>query len=234
MEYNPPLNISSSYYDDFVFTHMDLGEVVHATGRFFPWHRAYVHTLETAMKRQCNYQGVSPYWNWSIDAADFYNSPMFANSDPESGLGGWGDPYADASVLDGAFSATSGFALSYPYPHTLKRNFTLRPFMDYPDPEQWHVIPDKMANESFSSEQVSRAIDSWVGDFRGFQTDVEAIQMVDKIWYEWQRRHPENLDAFSGGSIQAVGPAQSDMYPVGTPPDLNVRLWFSLCPTIAM
>ncbi|KAG6909420.1 hypothetical protein DXG01_000573 [Tephrocybe rancida] len=173
LEHHPLLNTSSSYYDDIVFTHMDLGHVIHATGRFYPWHRTFIHTVETAMKRHCKYEGAMPYWNWTIDAADFYNSPIFADPDPESGLGGWGNPDTDALVVDGAFA---GFMLSYPYPHTLTRNFTLRPFLDYPDAETWRIDRDRMANLSFTPEAIEKTINGWIGDYRGFQFDVEAVQ----------------------------------------------------------
>ncbi|KAG6901452.1 hypothetical protein C0995_011748 [Termitomyces sp. Mi166 len=247
------------------------------------------------------------------DASDFYNSSIFAEPDPESGLGGWGNPNTDARVLNGAFSHTSGFRLSYPYPHTLTRNFTLRPFLDYPEAETWHVIRDKMANVSCSPQSIEKTINGWIGDYRGFQYDLEAIQvrhkgvsplhfvdlatdrlhtslfiaswagiwpgdarkniqlitrvmstdlftflwlrtdvfltpcgissmpvryedyspltstlamqMMDKIWYEWQLKHPENLNAFSGGSKAAITVEETEMYPVGMPPDLTVDLF---------
>ncbi|KAG6841368.1 hypothetical protein C0991_011911 [Blastosporella zonata] len=197
---------------------MDLGHIIHATGRFFPWHRAYIHTIESAMKQHCNYQGFSPYWNWSMDASDFYSASIFADPDPESGLGGWGNPGTGAHVADGAFA---GFAVSYPYQHTLTRNFTLRPYQDYPDAEQWHIIRDKMANVSFTPEAMEETIDGWVGDYRGFQFAIEGVQMVDKVWNDWQVRHPDNLNAFSGGSIYAEEFDDYDMFPVGLPPDLN-------------
>ncbi|KAG6915676.1 hypothetical protein DXG01_010465 [Tephrocybe rancida] len=109
----------------------------------------------------------------TLDAADFYNSPMFADPDPESGLGGWGNPDTDALVVDGAFA---GFKLSYPYPHTLTRNFTARPFLDYPDAEMWRIDRDRMASPSFTPEAIEKTINGWTGDYRGFQFDVEIMQ----------------------------------------------------------
>ncbi|KAG6918032.1 hypothetical protein DXG01_016884 [Tephrocybe rancida] len=173
------------------------------------------------MKQHCDYHGTSPYWDWTTDAADIYNSPIFSDADAETGLGGWGDPNTDAHVLDGGFSRTSGYAVSYPYPHTLKRNFTLRPFLNFARAEEWHVVPDKPGNVSLTPETIKKTVNSWVGDYRGFQSDVEGIQMVDKVWRDWQLKHPENLHAFGGGSIQAKTGALFDLYPVGLPPDLK-------------
>jgi len=71
---------------DIVYMHMDLNHVVriyilkefphrvvmwipyeqiHFTGLFLPWHRWYVHFLESVMKTKCGFSGASPYWNWS-------------------------------------------------------------------------------------------------------------------------------------------------------------------------
>jgi len=51
--------------------------------------------------------------------------------------------------------------------------------------------------------------------------------MVDKVWSDWQNNHPANNNLFSGGSIGRTDtPEGYDMFPVGAPPDLNVRLVF--------
>jgi len=43
--------------------------------------------------------------------------------------------------------------------------------------------------------------------------------MVDKVWFDWQNRYPENFWSFYGGSTQ---PAEnSTIYPYGAPPWLN-------------
>src|SRR6266849_5731145 len=68
-----------------------------------------------------------------IDAPNFYESSFWKDSDPKSGLGGWGDPNADYSVPDGAFHT---LPLSYPLPHIIRRNFSLvaPPFPGAPQP----------------------------------------------------------------------------------------------------
>ncbi|KAN0111160.1 hypothetical protein V8E52_008772 [Russula decolorans] len=91
----PPINTSSSYFDDLVYLHMDLNIRIHGTGLFLPWHRWFVHVFEELLKNKCGYTGSSPYWDWTIDAPNFYESSFWKDSDPKSGLGGWGDPNAD-------------------------------------------------------------------------------------------------------------------------------------------
>jgi hypothetical protein len=53
-------------------------------------------------------------------------------------------------------------------------------------------------------------------------------QMVDKVWYDWQHRNPENAKSYFGGSVQALDSVASyDQYPNGGPPFLNVSTFFS-------
>jgi tyrosinase len=49
--------------------------------------------------------------------------------------------------------------------------------------------------------------------------------MVDRIWYEWQNKDPNNKYAFAGGSLSGLIDADLSFaeYPNGGPPFLNVR-----------
>ena len=105
----------------------------------------------------------------STDSADVENSPLFLDSDPVSGLGGWGDPANDIQVPDGGFR---NLQLAYPAPHTLRRNFTLQPWLAFAD----NVImtnPALLANESFTPAEVQKMIDWTPGDFTGMQYYME-------------------------------------------------------------
>jgi tyrosinase len=48
--------------------------------------------------------------------------------------------------------------------------------------------------------------------------------MIDKIWYDWQHRHPKmNANSFIGGSVQRLGSLREfEKYPNGGPPFLSV------------
>ena len=111
---------------------------------------------------------------WLLDTSDFYNSPFFKDSDPHSGLGGWGNPAADIEVQGGAFA--TGFKLAYPTPHTLRRNYTLRPWINYqltgPPFDEF-----KLANETFTTSTVANLVNGYIGDFRGFQTELDSAQV---------------------------------------------------------
>jgi len=256
-----PVNSSGSYYDDFVYMHMDLNTRIHFTGLFLPWHRWYVHVYETALKEKCAYTGSSPYWNWSRDSRDVYDSDLFKDPDPVSGLGGWGSSTQDFSVLDGGFRTLT---LSYPSRHVLRRNFTLQPYLGQPPP--FFTEPAKLANTSFTPAEVAKMVNGFEGDFKGFQKYFESFEgahgsvhlvlggdlagqcpinapknctpgptwsaneplfwmhhaMVDKVWSDWQNKHPANFWEYSGGSVQAITNVSSyEQYPNGGPPFLD-------------
>ncbi|TFY74831.1 hypothetical protein EWM64_g9182 [Hericium alpestre] len=142
---------------------MTLAYKIHFTGLFLPWHRWFVQAYETALKDQCGYTGASPYWNWTQDP------------DPASGLGGWGDPARDFAVPDGGFS---NLHLSYPVPHTLRRNFTLQPFLALDTPAIAPFVPDPamLANSTFTASEVEKMVGGFVGDFVGFQQYFEQYE----------------------------------------------------------
>jgi tyrosinase len=92
------------------------------------------------------------------------------------GLGGWGDPKNDYRVPDGAFSSSSSFHLSYPSPHTIRRNFTLQPYMNFPLPA-FITNPLLEANATFTKAEIEKLTNGFVGDFKGFQTYFEAFNV---------------------------------------------------------
>ncbi|KAF5348693.1 hypothetical protein D9758_006865 [Tetrapyrgos nigripes] len=161
-------NSSGSWYDDFVYMHMDLNHRIHVTGFFLPWHRWYVQVYENTLKEKCGYTGVSPYWDWASDSADVKGSSIFDADVEISGLGGWGNLSNDAEVYDGGFS---DFKLTYPVPHQLRRNFTLQPYIGLD--ETFFTEPYLYANESFTQSVVDHMVNNYVGDYKGFQQYME-------------------------------------------------------------
>ena len=108
-----------------------------------------------------------------IDAPDFYESSFWKDSDPESGLGGWGDPEADFAVPDGGFH---NLRLSYPSPHTVRRNFSLLSF-NFPFPAP--IITDrlKMGNTSFTASVIEAILKTPAGNYKEFQAALEAPEV---------------------------------------------------------
>ncbi|KAG4441776.1 hypothetical protein IFR05_002767 [Cadophora sp. M221] len=95
----------------------------------------YVRTFERALQEKCEYRGVQPYWDWTLDSEDLSQSPIW---DPVHGFGGNGDLntpvtlYEGHCVLSGPFANTTRAwkALSHGQfhdvalePHCLSRGF---------------------------------------------------------------------------------------------------------------
>lgn len=177
---------------------------IHFTGLFFPWHRWYVYVYETALKSKCGFTGASPYWDWAkgnsitilypllsllmvscrdpfTDAPHFADTAFFKDSDPESGLGGFGDPAKDISVLDGGFAESSSFRLSYPSYHSLRRNLTLDPYVPIPG---FDINLSLDANATFTQAEVDKMVNGFVGNFTAFQKYMEAFQ-VSRLLFEY-------------------------------------------------
>lgn len=138
------------------------------------------HSRISAIIPACRHIGIGPSVNpplsslplrskvnRGIDSPDFYESSFWTDSDPKSGLGGWGDPKADYRVPDGGFHT---LPLSYPSPHTVRRNFTLLlpPFPGAPPPP---IIDN---NASISASVIEAILNISPGDYKQFQTVVEA------------------------------------------------------------
>jgi tyrosinase len=114
--------------------------------------------------------------DYRIDAPDFYESSWWKDSDPVSGLGGWGDPNDDFTVPDGGFHQ---MPLSYPSPHTVRRNFSLLSF-DQPSLATLFPDPLKLGNTSFTASVVKAILETSAGDYRRLQVGIE-VPEVRKI-----------------------------------------------------
>jgi hypothetical protein len=111
-----------------------------------------------------------------IDAPDFFESSFWKDSDPVCGLGGWGDPNDDYTVHDGGFR---NLQLAYPVPHRIRRNFTLLAWENIALPLV--TDPLKIGNTSFSAAVIEALLDTPAGDFKEFQTVLEALQVRNCI-----------------------------------------------------
>ncbi|KAF0644243.1 hypothetical protein FPSE5266_12166 [Fusarium pseudograminearum] len=106
------INAVTSRMDDLVYTHFTLNTQIHFVANFLPWHRWFVQLHEDLLKTECDYKGVQPYWDWTIDAdkEDMKNSPLF---DAKTGFGGDGQrtdsdvPGFQRCVVDGPFANTN-------------------------------------------------------------------------------------------------------------------------------
>jgi len=155
---------------------MDLNVKIHFTGLFLPWHRYYLQYFEDSLVEKCGYKGATPYWNWTIDAHDIYNSAFWDGS--PSGVGGWGDPNNDFQIHDGGFK---DMVVAYPNPHHIRRNFSLYPFSNPDvkppfagDPNGPAPPVGFMINTTMTKQNVDGLIANYTGDYFGFQSYFES------------------------------------------------------------
>lgn len=102
---------SRSIYDEYVLWHTNatgradssdptkFRNAAHAGPAFLPWHRYYLYRFERQLQRRV--PGITiPYWDWTQDADDPFNSPIWA----DDFMGGNGDPQDNNLVKTGPFS----------------------------------------------------------------------------------------------------------------------------------
>jgi tyrosinase len=63
-------------WDDLVAIHQLMSNIIHEVGQFLPWHRYFLKILETEMRNTCGYTGPMSWWDETMDAGDFHNSPV--------------------------------------------------------------------------------------------------------------------------------------------------------------
>lgn len=101
-----PEDNSTSRYDDFVHTHAVVGGKTHNTASFLPWHRMFINIFYETLRKDCNYPGVMPYWDWVIDSANLTNSPIWDTISGFGGNGEWNEAQSQQCVRNGPFANT--------------------------------------------------------------------------------------------------------------------------------
>ncbi|KAJ4480286.1 Di-copper centre-containing protein [Lentinula aciculospora] len=218
----PAMNTSASFWDDISYIHMDLNVKIHQMGMFLPFHRWFVHSVEKAMVEKYGFSGGFPYWNWTIDAPDFYKSSWWQDSDTESGLGGWGDPDKDYKVQDGAFAR---FALANPSYHPMRYQYTAQPFAAFatssPTIAQFinSTMLETYANSTFHADQIAAIIAGNPSDLVNFQLSPDNWIVSAVIRYPsypdlreiffFQCAHG-SVHAITGGDLAGTCPATTE------------------------
>ncbi|EUC60359.1 tyrosinase tyrosinase: common central domain protein [Rhizoctonia solani AG-3 Rhs1AP] len=171
-----PVTKDSSYQDELTYVHMNLNPIIHNTGLFLPWHRWYLQSWTDALRTQCGYKGVTPYWAWEFDTGNFEKSSIF-NADKTSGLGTWGDANDDYTVKDGGFW---NMTFAYPTRHHLRRKYVPFPYMAPAgvDPSLYPYDTFKGANLTFTLGEVLKLLAQPTGDFKKFQYYMEQAQSM--------------------------------------------------------
>ncbi|KAL4886261.1 hypothetical protein BJY04DRAFT_213793 [Aspergillus karnatakaensis] len=246
------IGLETTRYDDFAYAHSMLNNEIHNVASFLPWHRLFVQVYEDALK-ECGYTGSATYWDWTLDAHDVPNSPIWSAT---TGLGGNGDPnhtelsegYIINCVSDGPFKnlrpayLPSGYSL-----HCLYRTFNngtsqVGNMLGHAyTPE---AVQNVMSEETYDQFRVRLevrphgAVHSAVaGEMMPSTSPNDPLfflhhTQVDRLWWLWQEEDPEDRYADYAGyktQLQPGGPTPQqatldDRMPMwGLAADLRVR-----------
>jgi tyrosinase len=188
----------SGRYDEFVTTHnafivsdTDDGERTgHRSPSFLPWHRRFLLEFERALQ-SVDASVALPYWDWSVD-----RSPRASLWAPDF-LGGTGRE-RDGRVTDGPFSASSG---NWPINVRVDGRTFLRRSLgggrsQLPTPAE---VESVLSIPTYDMAPWNSASDGFRNHLEGqMATGVSPNDpvfwlhhaFIDKLWAEWQRRHP--------------------------------------------
>ncbi|MFI6252416.1 tyrosinase family protein [Streptomyces sp. NPDC051016] len=215
-------------YDDFVRTHNafimsdtdDSERTGHRSPSFLPWHRRFLLDFEQALQA-VDPSVALPYWDWSTD-----RTVRAALWGPDF-LGGTGRS-SDGRVTDGPFAASGG---NWPVNvrvdgrtylrrslGTSVRELPTRAEVDSVlnmatyDMAPWNSASDGFRNhlEGWRGVNLHNRVHVWVGGqmATGVSPNDPVFWLhhafVDKLWAEWQRRHPQAGYAPGGGTADVV------------------------------
>ncbi|KAF7864306.1 uncharacterized protein EAF02_010274 [Botrytis sinoallii] len=223
------LGTNHSLYDDFGYSHIQIGNYTHETAGFLPWHRYFIHIYELALKGQCNYTGYLAYWDWELDWSDIETSPIWDNED---GFGG--DGTGDLSVGEGRCVTDGPFAnmtlfyyedseqehcLSRGFRHGSEKNQFVTSRLHPSSLQKAFNSPDYRGFNLALEDGAHRAIPAFLqGEFGSFTSPNDPIfflhhTQIDRLWWEWQKVDPERrLRDYGGkaGTIESTREASID------------------------
>lgn len=218
----------SGRYDTFVTTHnafimsdTDSGDRVgHRSPSFLPWHRRFLIEFEQALQ-SVDAAVALPYWDWTTDRTS--RSSLWA---PDF-LGGTGRA-RDGRVTDGAFARTGNrWTINV---RVDGRDFLRRDLgaggrqlptraevdsvlaMETYDTAPWNSSSDGFRNhlEGWRGVNLHNRVHVWVGGQMG--TGVSPNDpvfwlhhaFIDKLWADWQARHPRSTYLPAAGTPDVV------------------------------
>jgi len=222
-------------YDQFVLRHSNaVMSSIHQSPAFLPWHRRYIWDYEKELQRVSNNPDLGlPYWNWPEGGP---NASMW----DDDLLGGNGDTFSQA-VTSGPFQQGQWIVInrsgnpSGPLTRTFGRSTPNLPTQDEID-QVLDITPYDSADwNTFSSPSFRNQLEGWSGPnlhnrchiwVGGSMLPMTSPNdpvffmhhcMVDKLWYEWQLRFPnQSYQPTTNGPFGQNLNDPMDSTPVGT------------------
>lgn len=197
-------------YDRFVLQHANaIMSAIHQCPAFLPWHRQFILDYEHELQQVSGNPNLGlPYWNWPSggDGASMWHDDLLGgNGESQSGAVGTGPFRSDQWTIVNSNGSAAGplvrrfgeapWATSLPTQDDIDEVLRVTPY----DVSPWN----DSANESFRNH-----LEGWVGPnlhnrghgwVGGSMLPMTSPNdpvffmhhcMVDKIWYEWQLRFP--------------------------------------------
>jgi hypothetical protein len=203
-KYHPSLG-STSIYDDMVYIHIFSNDVAHKVAAFLPWHRQFLSIFENLLRDECGYEGSIPYWDFAMDSQAPERSPVFYRN----AFGG--DGGANGCLTDGAFTnwsstfphkmpcITRRYNMHAQYGHLMGAQYSpeqielmlqYRRFYEFSKVIEEH--PHNMAHYGIGGTMFDPKTATNDPIFWIIHTN------VDRIWYTWQKRHPDLANTYNG------------------------------------
>ncbi|CAK3961185.1 Di-copper centre-containing [Lecanosticta acicola] len=217
-----------SRWDDFAWTHYQVGFIAHDAACFLSWHRWFIALFESSLRTDCGYSGPMPYWDWTLD----WEHPELASIfDDKFGLGGNGDKM-HTSTADGAWCVESGPFAGAQIPFDYSAVAGEEVFLNAQGQNTSFCLSRKFAlGNSFDASQLAPQHVSWVLSQRGYVKFLMELEegphntipfgingtfltlyapedpifflhhmQLDRLWWSWQKSRPENARAYNGPS----------------------------------
>jgi len=185
--------------------HLTFGGVAHGNSQFFPWHRAYLKTLEEKMQ-QFHPCVTMPWWDWTQDqtAISPYNF-KWTSVVSEGNEGLWGHINGNSAQM-GSFE-TDATNPSWDLPSGWpvgSRSSSMNPSSSLPSSG---TVFNYLARSSFGSPGNFKAFEGphgsphvmIGGNMGGGRSPADPIFWlhhagVDRLWYDWQALHAPGTD----------------------------------------
>ncbi|KAJ9086305.1 hypothetical protein DSO57_1005583 [Entomophthora muscae] len=191
-------------WDTYANKHIQYYTSVHWTPLFLAWHRLYLHSVERALQT-IDPEVTIPYWDWSQYAQHPRLDPVLSNRL----FGGSGSGHETSGcVTTGLFRNFNVFYWHdggksehclYRYTDIFQRPFTSATVIDH----NYLSEPTfKGFAEAIEALPHATAHNNIGGEFSGYASPGDPLfyshhAFVDKLWFDWQNRHPDNYYDYS-------------------------------------
>ncbi len=227
---------ASGIYDQFVRRHANANmSAIHSAPAFLPWHRRFLWDLESELQRVSGNPNLGlPYWDWpsgGASASMWGNDLLGGNGDAGTGIVRSGPFRAGQWTVVNASGSAAGplrrsFGQSVPTLPTqgeIDQVLGLTPY----DVSPWNRASDPSFRnqlEGWRGPNLHNRGHVWMGGSMLPMTSPNDPVffmhhcMVDKVWYEWQLRFPnQGYQPISGGPFGQNLTDPMDSTPSGPP-----------------